>query len=234
MSRRTVRDALPYILTPPRPGLHNDGVGILKRPIAVHRLDGPTSGLLLVAKTKIALDSLHKQFAERTVQKIYTAVINGDLSPDDETNTSYGDGVELTNTTTERFNFIDYPLGGKQASTSWRILRKARSLNAKDGILTLVELRPHTGRYHQLRRHMAWFHRRPLVGDPLYAGAFQAHHFRRRGLFLCSNGVAFRHPCTLRDVTVSLDLPRKFGKLLDGEEQWAILRTTTALAAPPN
>jgi RluA family pseudouridine synthase len=238
MSRRTVRDALPYALTPPVPGAAAPG-GVLKRPVAVHRLDGHTSGLLLVAKTKVALDSLHKQFEERKIQKIYTAVVNGKLSSGDHSTSS----LETTARLDPVWNFIDYPLGGKSAFTSWRILREAPSLNAKDGVLSMVELRPRTGRYHQLRRHMAWICRRPLVGDPLYAGALQAHHFRRRGLFLCSNAVAFRHPVytnniadteklggeefricqdgTTIEVTVSLELPKKFSKLLDGEEQWA-------------
>ena len=49
---------------------------------------------------------------------------------------------------------IDYELDGKSAVTEWRIIRTVQSLHGKDGQLTLVELKPKTGRYHQLRRHM--------------------------------------------------------------------------------
>ena len=121
----------------------------------------------------------------------------------------------------------------------------------KDGMLTLAEVSLKTGRYHQIRRHLAWHERRPLVGDALYAGKLQAHHFRRRGLYLCSRGLVLQHPCYNSDdgrkewerrrrenrqgwdeglrlsndgiveVAVRLDLPGKFDKLLDGEEKWA-------------
>ena len=78
----TVRSALPYALKPPKRGTF----AIIRRPASVHRLDKPTSGLLLVAKTKPAMVDLTKQFVERRIKKTYTAVING--IPDEPIETS--------------------------------------------------------------------------------------------------------------------------------------------------
>ena len=240
-SRRTVRDVLPFCLTPPAKGTPGKA---LRRPMAVHRLDTPTSGLLVVAKTKLALDSLYRQFEERRVIKTYTAIVNGIPQNCEAVQTS-SDLIALTDD--KHWNIVDYPLGGKHAITTWRVLESAQSLNAKDEILTLVEVQPRTGRYHQIRRHFAWICRRPLVGDALYAGALQAPRFRRNGLYLCSNAITLDHPYykildwermasldidTLSkqmiqlsnekgvQVTVRKELPKRFAKLLKGEQAW--------------
>jgi len=226
LSRRTVHFALPFVLSPPAKGTSG---GILRRPALVHRLDKPTSGLLLVAKTKLAMNSMYEQFRDRKVQKIYTAIVNGiplNLENERLHLKQSNDGLAIANTAANdsknEWKIIDYPLGGKYAITSYRVLRQAPSLNAKDGILSMVEVRPHTGRYHQIRRHMAWICRRPLVGDSLYAGAMQAHHFRRRGLWLCSNGVTLEHPIDGRAIEVTLNLPKRFEKLMNAEESWSM------------
>ncbi len=194
-SRRTVRDALPYCLTPPGKGAK----GPLRRPTAVHRLDTPTSGLVVVAKTKGALCFLSQQFAERKVVKEYTAIVNGDIIVDGDGGgggDEHDDGDDSDKMKSSgNWNIVNYPLGNKYSITLWRKLRCAQSLHAKDGTLTLVEVRPLTGRYHQIRRHFAWVVRKPLVGDHLYAGQLQAPRFRRNGLYLCSNGILIpEHP----------------------------------------
>mmetsp|Transcript_21462 Transcript_21462/g.31777 ORF Transcript_21462/g.31777 Transcript_21462/m.31777 type:complete len:477 (+) Transcript_21462:814-2244(+) len=238
LSRRTLRDILPYCLTPPASGTPGQA---LKRPMAVHRLDTPTSGVVVVAKTKLAMDSLYQQFQERRVVKTYFAIVNGVPK-----NCVPMDGEAAAES--GNWNIVDYPLGGKHAITRWRTVRSARSLNSKDGTLTLIEVQPKTGRYHQIRRHIAWICRRPLVGDALYAGKLQAPRFLRNGLYLCSNGVSIEHPyfntiagrLDWEDLDSSLDqnirlfedqssiiltvqkeMPKRFEKLLDGEEVWA-------------
>ena len=217
-SRRTVHDMLPYILTPPSCGGSNDGGGgVLRRPQAVHRLDTPTNGLVVVAKTKVALDSFYRQFEKRIVKKTYHAIVNGIIpiqespssltSSTTTTSSSSSPSSQCNKQTTVKnkpendkqqqrdvWNKIDYPLGSKQSITMYKTIRSSPSLHAKDGTLTLVEVQPHTGRYHQIRRHFAWITRRPLVGDALYAGHLQAPRFHRNGLYLCSNGIRLDHP----------------------------------------
>jgi 23S rRNA-/tRNA-specific pseudouridylate synthase len=105
-------------------------VGALEFPSLVHRLDAPTSGLLVVAKTRPAAVNISKQFATRQVKKTYTALLQGTL--------------------TEQHGRIDSPIDDKPAVTEWNVIREFRSTKSP---LTLVTFRPLHGRKHQLRRH---------------------------------------------------------------------------------
>jgi len=123
----------------------------------VHRLDRATSGVIIGAKTPAALAWLQKQFAQRNVKKIYYAVIEGRLELDEA--------------------MIDMPIGrnpkapatfrldanGKPAKTQYRVIKG-------NDRYSLVELKPETGRTHQLRVHLANLGH-PIVGDPIYDGA---------------------------------------------------------------
>ena len=153
----TVRAALPYALRPPKRGT----LAIIRRPVSVHRLDKPTSGILLVAKTKPAMVDLTKQFVERRIKKTYTAIVNGIPREPKERSISTKEALELgvdvegsLGSDDKKWQLIDFPLDEKSAITVWRPIDYGKSLKAKDGTLTLVELKPKTGRYHQLRRHM--------------------------------------------------------------------------------
>ena len=192
--RMTIRAVLPFILSPPTPGVSS----VLRLPQPVHRLDKPTQGLLLIAKTKPALISLTSQFVLRTIKKTYTAIING-IPPEPITSTisakiAYDLGVDVDPDSDIKWQLIDEPLDEKSAVTVWRALRYSKCLKADDETLTLVEMKPKTGRYHQLRRHMAWVCERPLAGDKGYDGGGDAIALRSRGLFLCSNRVTLEHP----------------------------------------
>jgi len=122
----------------------------------VHRLDRATSGVMICAKTPEALSWLQKQFATRNVHKAYAAVVRGKLNPEEA--------------------LIDMPIGrnpkapatfrvdvqGKYATTAYRTA-------ATNDTHSLLELKPETGRTHQLRVHLSYFHH-PIVGDTLYGG----------------------------------------------------------------
>mmetsp|Transcript_7984 Transcript_7984/g.17113 ORF Transcript_7984/g.17113 Transcript_7984/m.17113 type:complete len:626 (-) Transcript_7984:25-1902(-) len=211
--RDTLLSALPYVLQPPKLsgvwGQSKNGNGAdgvigknssegeipedvpLKRPQPVHRLDRPTSGCLVVAKTKAAAVHLAQQFEFRKARKTYMAIVSGNpklRSGDFDGVSTYGDGEF-------KWNRIDNDLEGKSAITDWRVVGKVESLHGKAGQLTLVEVKPKTGRYHQIRRHMAWVCESPLVGDTTYDGGDEnALRLRKRGLFLCSNEIAVEHP----------------------------------------
>ncbi len=192
----TIRAGLPFAVQPPKPGTYST----LRRPQPVHRLDKPTSGLLIVAKTKPAMVHLSHQFRDRKVKKTYVAVVNG-IPPEPpvariSATEAFQLGVDVDPQSPERdyWHLIDSPLEEKSAVTVWRALKYAKSLKAKDGYMTLVELKPKTGRYHQLRRHMAWICETPIIGDGDYDGGGTAMQLRDRGLFLCSNRVTLEHP----------------------------------------
>jgi tRNA pseudouridine65 synthase/23S rRNA pseudouridine1911/1915/1917 synthase len=134
--RDTLLSALSFVLTPSNftHGVDDDDQNVpLKRPHPVHRLDRPTSGLMVVAKTKAAAVHLAQQFEYRKARKTYMAIVNG--SP-----ISHENGESYT-----EWNTIDHDLDGKSAITKWRQIQKVDSLRGKNGQLTLVELKPKTG-----------------------------------------------------------------------------------------
>jgi 23S rRNA-/tRNA-specific pseudouridylate synthase len=132
---------------------------------------------------------------------------------------AYDMGVDVDPKDDELWQHIDFTLEEKSAVTMWKALRYAKSLHAKDGILTMVELKPKTGRYHQLRRHMAWVCDSPIIGDGEYDGGTEyTMRFRERGLFLCSNRISLEHPFYNskegRPIWEALDQEEKYGKNL--------------------
>ncbi len=137
------------------------------RPGIVHRLDRDTSGIIIGARNPETAHLLQKQFADRKTKKTYIAVVDGELK--------------------EPFAKVDLPIGrnpsapstfrvdakGKQATTNYQTLAVAEGLS-------LIELRPTTGRTHQLRVHMAYLNT-PIHGDRVYgkpADRLYLHAFR--------------------------------------------------------
>lgn len=165
----------------------------LPRAKPVHRLDVPTTGLVLVARTEWALRDLSRQFHDREVRKTYRAVVAGFVA-----------GTVL----------LDIPLDGKPSRTEAAFDRPARSLH--DGCVTAVTLHPHTGRRHQLRRHLAAIGH-PVLGDREYSPGESL--FRGKGLFLSATGIAFRHPERSDHLGFRIDQPHKFTSYLEREER---------------
>jgi tRNA pseudouridine32 synthase / 23S rRNA pseudouridine746 synthase len=132
--------------------------------LTVHRLDMATSGLLVMGLGQTAQRRLSEAFAQRRIDKRYTAVVHGDVAA--STGQSHG-VVEAPLT-------IDWPnrprskvchTTGKASTTRWRILEQC---TGPCGPVTRLELQPMTGRTHQLRLHMLHIGH-PIVGDALYA-----------------------------------------------------------------
>jgi 23S rRNA pseudouridine1911/1915/1917 synthase len=131
-------------------GLGGDRGGI------VHRLDRATSGVMICAKNQEALSWLQKQFASRNVKKTYAAVIAGQLDPEEAV---IDMPIERNPKAPATFRV---GVQGKHAVTGYRTV-------ATNGTHSLLELKPETGRTHQLRVHLGYFHH-PIVGDTLYNG----------------------------------------------------------------
>lgn len=167
--------------------------GALPRPVAVHRIDLPTKGLVLLAKTKDALIGLSKAFEENAVRKEYVAVVHG--KPPEK-------GV------------IDEKIQGKEAVTQFETLQSAPSRVFQH--LSLVKLRPVTGRTHQLRIHLQR-EGHLIVGDKEYAKGQKT--ILGKGLFLCARRLEFEHPATGKAVVVEIEAPRRFQKLLMREKE---------------
>ncbi|MFP5262814.1 MAG: RluA family pseudouridine synthase [Blastocatellia bacterium] len=140
-----------------RAALHGEPHSLV-RPGLVHRLDRPTSGLMVIAKTRRALSALSRHFNRRLVQKRYLALVRGPLAEDSATI------KERIGRDPERQPHWRVMDGGKEAETRLSVLERY-------GQATLVELEPVTGRTNQLRIHCA-FAGHPIIGDEVYcAGA---------------------------------------------------------------
>jgi len=162
-------------------------------PRPVHRLDSLTSGVLIIAKTTRALISLGNLFESRMVQKIYHAVCIGD-SPE--------------------FGEINIPVENKESHTSFRKIRNSDSIHS--GKLSLIELKPHTGRTHQLRIHCA-HEGFPIAGDQLYGDRNNTP--LHKGLFLTATGIIFPHPITGEEVAIEIPIPHKFERYIENEQK---------------
>ncbi len=139
-------------------------VGGEMRPGIVHRLDKGTSGLLVVAKNDIAHRKLGDQFANREIKKTYIALVHGWLKEPKGTikNIIGRDAIRRTRMTTRRAE-------GREAITDYRVTKK---FDTPWGKFSLVELKIHTGRTHQIRVHMSSLGH-PVVGDTLYGAPRQ-------------------------------------------------------------
>jgi 23S rRNA pseudouridine1911/1915/1917 synthase len=187
------------------------GIGGELRPGIVHRLDKGTSGLMVVAKDDATHRDLVRQFAGRTVEKEYLAIVLGVPSP--------------------RQGTVDSPIGRdavnrKKMSTRARRARPARSDYAVVEVLdgaSLLRVRIHTGRTHQVRVHLASLGH-PLAGDPLYGGRRTPGSGRgasREALraldrpALHATRLAFTHPATGRRLAFESPLPPDLEGLRD-------------------
>jgi len=165
----------------------------------VHRLDKDTSGLLVVAKTVIAQASLVKQLAERSMRRVYLAVVQGDPPASGVIDAPVGRDVRarVRMAVTHR---------GKPARTGYRVLERY-------GRAALVECRLETGRTHQIRVHFQHI-RHPLIGDVVYRrGTRHGMSFPRQALH--ATELSLIHPGTGKTMTWNSPLPRDMKKLVE-------------------
>lgn len=183
---KTIQNALPYNLSISK----EEDALILPRP--VHRLDKLTSGLLLIAKTRSVQINLGRQFEAKQISKTYVAILKGKLE---------GEGI------------VDRSIHHQHAKTLYKSFRLEKSLSYSD--VSMVELKPRTGRTHQLRIHMAQIGH-PIVGDTVYDSE---KVLKGKGLFLTACKVSFVHPVSLLNLTFEISLPSKFNAFLKREKR---------------
>jgi 23S rRNA pseudouridine1911/1915/1917 synthase len=159
----------------------------------VHRLDKSVSGVLLFARTSKAAARLSEQFREGTVEKVYWAVVEGEVQSEAGSLEDWLRKDEAAGRV--RVVSADTP-GAKQALLHYQ-------KRAVHGGLTWLEVRPQTGRTHQLRVQLAR-HGHPIYGDAKYGGV----HTFGTGIGLHARSLTFLHPVRYEPVTITAEAPR--------------------------
>ena len=147
--------------------------GKRRLPQPAHRLDADTAGCLVLGRTKPALAALGALFASGRVEKTYWAVVRG-APPRSEGEVAAPLGKRST--AREGWRMVVDPAAGQPALTAWRVL-------GGEGGLSWLELRPRTGRTHQIRAHCAHLGC-PIEGDARYGGGEGAMHLLARAIAL--------------------------------------------------
>jgi 23S rRNA pseudouridine1911/1915/1917 synthase len=157
----------------------------------VHRLDKETSGVIVVAKTALALASLRKQFKDREVHKKYLALVEGTPNtPDGVINAPIGRDPHQR----KRMAVVR---DGRESVTEFHVLQSYAENS-------LLEVLPQTGRTHQIRVHMA-FIGNPVVGDTVYG--FRKQKIKMKRHFLHAAAITFKLPANDELITVEAPLP---------------------------
>lgn len=173
------------------------GIGGVQRPGIVHRLDKDTSGIMLVAKNDRAHLNLSRQLKDRSIEKHYLAVVEGEMK--------------------ETEGRIDKPVGrskrdrkkmavtqdGRPAQTEWTVLERLKRA-------TLLDVHILTGRTHQIRVHMQSIHH-PVAGDPVYG---HKDGVKAPRMLLHAHTLAFTHPRTGERMAFKAPPPREFAETL--------------------
>ncbi len=165
----------------------------------VHRLDKETSGVLLLSKNAKSFQELKEQFQNRETVKEYLALVHGEIVPKE------GEiEAPVARNPFNRREFGVTPLG-REARTSYAV---ERSFSRNGETLTLLRVRPKTGRTHQIRVHMKYIGH-PVVSDRLYGGKLAIRDDRKwcPRLFLHARSLSFRKPGEANWITVEARLP---------------------------
>ncbi len=182
-----------------------------QRPGIVHRLDKDTSGLIAVARTEADRLKLSADFADRKIRKVYLAIVHG--KPERETGVIE---APIGRHPTQKTRMAVVEKGGREAKSDYRVL-----WTGPRGLASLVAVRIHTGRTHQIRVHMAHIGH-PLLGDAVYGPRENAEWQRRPDRLatlaprqmLHAFYLSFTHPASGKKVTLWRKPPEDFLTLL--------------------
>jgi 23S rRNA pseudouridine1911/1915/1917 synthase len=176
--------------------------GAAERQGVVHRLDVGTSGLMVVAKNEIAYSSLKEQFRQRSVSKVYHALVQGHMDPT----------IGTIDAPIDRHPREDYRFAvvanGKPSITHYKTLEVFPAV-------TLLEIELETGRTHQIRVHFSALHH-PLVGDQTYGSdPALAQKLKIARPWLHAKQLAFTHPGSGQQISFSSDYPEDLTRSLE-------------------
>ena len=197
------------------------GIGGVRRPGIVHRLDKETSGLMVVAKSDAAHQGLMAQFKEKTLSRKYKAFVLGSLVPlhgsiEKNIDRSFKDRKKMTVTRHQ----------GKPAKTDYKTLKVFKSETSSKAMASLIECKLHTGRTHQIRVHCASLHH-PLLGDDTYGHTsltsplgkiLTSLKWKKNRQALHAYALQFCHPISGETLSFETPLPEDMAALLKALE----------------
>lgn len=175
------------------------GINGVLRPGIVHRIDKDTSGVIMVAKSNTAHQSLALQLAEHSITRKYIAIVFNKVKNEEGTIDK-----PIARHPQERKKMAIAEKGGRRAVTHYRVLERL-------GKYTVIEAQLETGRTHQIRVHMASIGH-PLVGDTVYGGKNQPA--KLLGQALHARILGFKHPITGEYMEFEAPVPDYFTKLI--------------------
>ena len=162
------------------------------KPQPIHRLDYPTSGVLLIGKTSESITLLSQLFENKEIQKTYHAICIGEMKP---------------------FGKINTPIDNKESETIFEITETVPSKRFE--FLNLVKLAPKTGRKHQLRIHLSEIGNQ-ILGDKEYGN--KELILKGNGLYLNASRLEFTHPFTKENICITKEIPKKFRKIFPNQQ----------------
>lgn len=193
------------------------------RPGLVHRIDKGTSGLLVIAKTEIAMTGLAKQFFDHSIERTYWALAWGEFDTQKGTI-----DVNVGRSLKDRRITVAFPDGdfGRHAVTHYEVMKELR-------YISLVKCNLETGRTHQIRAHMKYIGH-PLFGDTTYGGdrVLKGTQFSKYKSFvdncfkimprqaLHAKSLGFIHPVTKKKMHFDSELPQDFKDVIDKWENY--------------
>jgi 23S rRNA pseudouridine1911/1915/1917 synthase len=184
----------------------------------VHRIDKNTSGILVIAKSEIAMNRLAKQFFDRTSSRKYIALVWGNMETDEGTITG---NIGRSIRDRKKMQVFQDEEQGKHAVTHWKVIERL-------GYVNLVECKLETGRTHQIRAHFEYI-RHPVFNDEKYGGniivkgtVFTKYRQYVDNCFnicprhaLHAKSLGFTHPTTGKELYFESELPEDMRLVID-------------------
>ena len=200
--------------------------GEVFRPGIVHRLDRDTTGVILIAKSELALWRLGKQFELRKTAKTYNAIVHGIVSLDEDViDAPIGRHPKIREKyAVHRKTGRPFPGTLKSAVTRYKVVQRLVEVGRGRQSFTVMELHPKTGRTHQIRVHMS-FLGHPIIGDrmygggPLYMSMLEGRHDVAEGPLITrqalhAHDIEFNHPRTNERMKIEAPWPKDFTETL--------------------